>query len=36
MLYKTSDDIAKELLELQGEEKLDTDLLAILKKQYNL
>jgi hypothetical protein len=36
MPYKTSDDIAKELLELQGVEKLDTDLLAILKKQYNL
>jgi hypothetical protein len=36
MPYKTSDDIAKELLELQGVEKLDTDLLAILRKQYNL
>jgi ribosomal protein L13 len=34
--FKTSDDIAKELLELQGEGLLDTDLLAILKKQYNL
>jgi hypothetical protein len=36
MPYKTSDDIAKELLELQGEGLLDTDLLAILRKQYNL
>jgi hypothetical protein len=34
--FKTSDDIAKELLELQGEGLLDTDLLAILRKQYNL
>jgi hypothetical protein len=34
--YNSSTSIQKELDQLQGVEKLDTDLLAILKKQYNL
>jgi hypothetical protein len=34
--YNSSKSIQKELDQLQGVEKLDTDLLAILKKQYNL
>ena len=34
--YGSSDEIAKELLDLQGTEKLDLDLLAKLRKEFNL
>jgi len=34
--YRSSDEISKELLDLQGAEKLDLDLLEKLRKQYNL
>jgi len=34
--YRTSEEISKELLDLQGTEKLDLDLLAKLRKEFNL
>ena len=34
--YRTSEEISKELLDLQGAEKLDLDLLAKLRKEFNL
>ena len=34
--YRTSEEISKELLDLQGVEKLDLDLLAKLRKEFNL
>ena len=34
--YRTSEEISKELLDLQGAEKLDVDLLAKLRKEFNL
>ena len=34
--YRTSEEISKELLDLQGTEKLDLDLLAKLRKEFNI